>query len=88
MRLRGFCPGGSVWSARGKRYSARRRSFTTETLTPTEMNHEGHVDHEEDVFVCFVATLDFLATDCPDCADYESWRAFLQQSLPIREIRS
>jgi hypothetical protein len=46
--------------ARGKRYPARRRSFTFETLNPTEMNHERHEDHEEIVFVCFCAFCGYL----------------------------
>ncbi len=38
----------------------RRRSFTFETLNPTEMNHEGHEEHEEIVFVFFVAILNYF----------------------------
>jgi len=59
-----IAPAAASRSARGKRYSARRRSFTSETLTPTEMNHEAHEaheDHEEIVFVCFCAFCGYIA---------------------------
>ena len=43
-----------------------RRFFTSETLNPTEMNHEGHEDHEENGVVFFCASGfvgDFLFMD-------------------------
>ena len=55
-----IAPAAASRSARGKRYSARRRSFTSETLNPTEMNHEAHEAHVLCVFVLFVATLKYF----------------------------